>query len=205
MYTLVVIDRDGTLIKDPYGYFPHGFSNWRNNLEFYDRVFEGLKLLQESGIYLAVITNQSGVALGLIEERDVIDVNNAIAEEMEVRGIKLPFFYCIEIPPEYAREHEIARRDLIKATERRKPGIGMVLEAARYYGIDGKEYQVFSIGDKDTDVLTGINAGGYGVLVKTGEYESSLSHVEELARLYPERVFIAENFYQACELIVRKS
>ncbi len=202
MEKLAVIDRDGTLIKDPYGYFPYKIPDWRNKIEFYEGVIEGLELLINNDVYLAVLTNQAGVARGLIEEEDVKAVNEFIRRIIFTQtGIVVPFFYCIEVPSEYAQKYEIKRPELLRDSKRRKPNIGMIREAAEHYGLTN--YTVYSIGDKATDILTGLNAGGIGILVKTGEFEKYLNEIESLRRTNPNKVFIAQDFYEACELIVK--
>ncbi|MBU5687914.1 MAG: HAD-IIIA family hydrolase [Candidatus Aenigmatarchaeota archaeon] len=191
---LVGVDRDNTLIKDPYGYFPYGIENWREKIEFCEGVLDGLKLLQGKNVFIAVISNQAGVARGYFELETVEEVNRLINEQLEENGIKpLPFFYCPYVDKEYAQRNGIPLDSPYvddEKAKRRKPNKFMLEEAAEYYGFKLHELRIFTIGDKDTDVYTGLYAGGIGILV--GPYKKGLDL---------RNVLFADNFYKASILI----
>ena len=72
MVPAVFLDRDGVINKD-IGYFsdPKKLAIFRSSLE-------GLRALQEAGFILIVVTNQSGIARGLISEKDVQNLHDVM-------------------------------------------------------------------------------------------------------------------------------
>ena len=69
-YECIFLDRDGTINIDP------GYISKVEDFEFYDYTFNALELLSSLTKYFIIITNQSGVSRGLIEEKELIKINN---------------------------------------------------------------------------------------------------------------------------------
>ena len=97
-----------------------------------------------------VVTNQSGLSKGLISAAQYEAVNAELLRQLP-GGIDAVYF-CPDHP-----EHPTARR---------KPGTGMLEEAARDHGIDLS--RSWMVGDKSIDVVCGRRAGCRTVLVRTG-------------------------------------
>ena len=118
----------------------------------YAGVPEALARLKARGFLTVIVTNQSGIARGHFTEADFHAVQ---ARFMELVGPGLidAMYYCADHPD--------------AATERRKPGPGMLLDAARDHGIDLA--QSWMIGDRGGDVEAGRRAGVRSILVRTGE------------------------------------
>lgn len=137
----VLFDRDGTLVVDvPYNSDP-------DLVQLVPGAVQALNRLREHGILTAVVTNQSGIARGLLT-RDQVDAVNARLAELLNPG---PFFVC---------EHVAA-----DGCDCRKPQPGLVLQAAGSLGLDPADCAV--IGDIGTDVAAALAAGARPVLVPT--------------------------------------
>ncbi|MGN6441794.1 MAG: D-glycero-alpha-D-manno-heptose-1,7-bisphosphate 7-phosphatase [Arthrobacter sp.] len=138
----VLFDRDGTLVVDvPYNGDPGKVRPMAGAKEVLDS-------LRAAGIATGVISNQSGIARGLITAEDVAKVN-ARVEEL------LGPFDVWEVCP-HAEQDGCACR---------KPAPGMVHSACRKLGIAASEAAL--IGDIGADVGAAEAAGATGVLVPT--------------------------------------
>jgi HAD superfamily hydrolase (TIGR01662 family) len=147
----VLFDRDGTLVVDvPYNGDP-------DRVVAMPAAADALAALRGAGIPTAVISNQSGIGRGLLDEVAVGEVNRRIEE---VLG---PFGYwaiCPHGPDE--------------GCWCRKPRPGLVIEAAAALGF--KCEQVAVIGDIGADIAAAHAAGARGILVPT-----SVTRPEEVA------------------------
>ncbi|MEV7638168.1 HAD family hydrolase [Pseudarthrobacter enclensis] len=138
----VLFDRDGTLVVDvPY----NGDPDLVRPMPGAKAVLDSLR---DRGIATGVVSNQSGIARGLISEADVSAVN-ARVEEL------LGPFDVWEVCPHSEQDNCGCR----------KPAPGMVHSACRRLGID--ESRTALIGDIGADVRAAAAAGATGVLVPT--------------------------------------
>ena len=139
----VLFDRDGTLVHDvPYNGDPA-------LVQPVPRAREALDLLRGAGIRVGVISNQSGVARGMITTRQVEAVNARIEE---VLGPFDVWEYCPHGPDDDCKC--------------RKPLPGMVLEAAERLALQPAQCVV--VGDKQSDLEAAIAAGATGIFVRSG-------------------------------------
>lgn len=143
----VFFDRDGTLCRDA-----HYLNSW-DNFELLPGLLT-LRLLKERGFLLMGVTNQSGIARGIVDEPFVLDVNRVFTDRYWFDD----FLYCPHGP------HDNCGC--------RKPEPGMMHEARLKYRINLKES--FVVGDKDADMLLAKSAGAKGILVLTGQQKESL-------------------------------
>lgn len=153
MKRAVFLDRDGTInVEKDYLYQAAEF-------EFIPGAIEAIKLLNQSGVLVIVVTNQSGVARGYYTEDDVINLHRHIASELERSGAHVDaWLYC--------PHHPTGRGSYALPCSCRKPLPGMLFEAAQRYSID-LEHSVM-IGDKRADIEAGKSAGCSVILVRTG-------------------------------------
>ncbi|MBI4148483.1 HAD-IIIA family hydrolase [Candidatus Woesearchaeota archaeon] len=199
----VGVDRDNTLVNDA-GYLGKD-SDWKRTLTFCSYALEGLRLLKaDSRIKVVVATNQAGIARGHYGEDRAREVNQYIDFLLKSEGLNLDgVHFCPYVDRHYAVEKNLAPDNpwVIEPCEFRKPGIGMLQQAAADLGMTLDQFdRIYFVGDKKTDVETGLNAGGTGILIKKSEKESNA--VQQLALNHPGRVFWAENFQHAAEIII---
>jgi D-glycero-D-manno-heptose 1,7-bisphosphate phosphatase len=116
-----------------------------------DGAAEALCKLKAAGFRLVIITNQSGIARGLLTEADFQAVQVRLLELLG-DGLIEATYMCPDGPA--------------GDSGRRKPSPAMVLEAARDLRLDLA--RSWFVGDKDIDVQCGLNAGTRAVLVRTG-------------------------------------
>lgn len=133
------LDRDGVVLK----YFP--YLKDVEKVELNTGLTALIKFLKEKGFVVGMISNQAGVAKGLISEQQHDDVHNRMLELLQKHSINLDFF-------EYCKTHENGTVDgLNKKSVLRKPQPGMVCKASNAFDIDICES--FMIGDNISDVL----------------------------------------------------
>jgi D-glycero-D-manno-heptose 1,7-bisphosphate phosphatase len=112
-----------------------------------------IRRLNEAGLPVFVVTNQSGVARGYFPEALVWEVHERMRRQLLSEGARLDgIYYC---------PHGSA-----DACECRKPAPGMIEQAAREHQLDLQGS--FLVGDSFRDMETAFRAGCKGVLVRTG-------------------------------------
>lgn len=153
------LDRDGTLIEEV------GHLADPDDLRVLPGAAAGVKRLREAGAVVVIVTNQPVVARGLIDEAGVRRIHDKLEKILAADGASVDAIYYCPHHPE--KSHPEAndpkyRRDC----ECRKPKPGMLIEAARRFGVDMA--RSFMIGDTTRDMLTARNAGCRAVLVRTG-------------------------------------
>ena len=105
----------------------------------------GLKKLREAGFKLIGVTNQSGIARGIVNEQFVKDSNDYLQKELSIDA----FFYCPHHPDENC--------------PCRKPEPMLLLRARNIHRIDLRKSYV--IGDKESDVRLAKKTGATGILI----------------------------------------
>jgi len=132
------LDRDGVLNVD------HGYAYKPEDLELIPTAAAAVRLLNEAGYYVIVVTNQSGVARGYYPEAAVSVFNAHMQKVLLADGARIDaFYYCPHHPEGKIKELAIRCRC-------RKPQPGMLEQAARDWPIDRS--RSFLIGDKDIDM-----------------------------------------------------
>jgi len=133
------LDRDGVLNVD------HGYVHRPEQLEWVAGAPESVRLLNEAGYYVLVITNQSGVARGFFDETAVKSFHAHMQNVLNGKGAHIDaFYYCPHHP-------EGTVKAFAMACSCRKPRTGMLEWAAREWPIDIP--RSFFIGDKDADMV----------------------------------------------------
>ena len=139
------LDRDGVInVEKNYIYKVE-------DVEFIEGIFALLKHYQDNGYLLFIVTNQAGIARGFYKEEDFHNITKWMNEVFASKGINITKVY-------FDPTHEIYgigkyKRDSFD----RKPNPGMIFKARDEYNLDLDNSIL--IGDKDSDIEAGINAG----------------------------------------------
>lgn len=155
----VFLDRDGTINLAPP---PGRYVAAPAELELLPGAVEAIRLLNRSGIWTAVVTNQRGIAKGLMSERDLEAVHERLRQQLADGGAHLDAIYHCP--------HEQDRCDC------RKPRPGMLLRAqSEHPGL--RFSQAAMVGDSESDVRAGLAAGACAVLLADRAPGSCAEHV----------------------------
>ena len=150
----VFLDRDGTLIEDV------GYVDRLDRLRFYPWSIEAVRLLRRAGYAVVVVTNQAGVARGMVPEQVVHDVCELIQRTLAQAGERLDgHYYCPHLPDAPVETYR-------RRCSCHKPQPGMLRQAASDLDLDLEQSIV--VGDRWTDVEMARAVGAKGVLVRTG-------------------------------------
>jgi len=148
----IFLDRDNTLIEDP------GYINDPDQVKLLDGVTEALIELQNMGYKLVVVSNQSGVARGIVTEEVLGKIHDRLKQLLAEKNLFLDkIYYCPYHPdgviPKYRKE-----------SDWRKPSPGMLLAAAGEMDIDLS--CSWSIGNNSRDIEAGSRAGCKTILLE---------------------------------------
>ncbi len=179
----VFLDRDGTLIKHV-----HYLAD-PAQVELLPGAAEALKKLRAAGFRCVLVTNQSAIGRGLITEARLHEIHAAMSRQLAEQGTSLDgIYFCPDAPAGDDRT--------VVENQKRKPGPGMLLEAAADLGLELAES--WMVGDYISDVLAGLNAGCRSILV--GSQEPETSRLETAAGSI--RYLTASDFAAAAEMIL---
>ena len=154
MKKAIFLDRDGTLNVDV------GYLHRLEDLELYPWTGDALRLLKRAGYVLVVVTNQSGIAHGLIAPGFVETCHAEMRRRLQAAGADLDaLYFCNHHPRGSVAGLGVDCRC-------RKPLPGMVEDAVRDLGVDPAQSWV--VGDKWLDVNLAHAVGARSILVRTG-------------------------------------
>jgi D-glycero-D-manno-heptose 1,7-bisphosphate phosphatase len=158
MIRCVFFDRDGIVNRPP----PAGdyVPRWEE-FELMPGFAPVMRAARDKGYAAVIVTNQRGVARGLVARAAVEDIHRRLRQRLaEEHGLELlDVLYC---------PHEEG------ACECRKPRPGLLLRAARRHGIDLASS--WMIGDTDRDVEAGRRAGCRTILVSAAASSAQPDH-----------------------------
>jgi D-glycero-D-manno-heptose 1,7-bisphosphate phosphatase len=183
----VFLDRDGTINKDV------GYPGSYDSIEIYPFSFEAVRKLNKAGFITVVVTNQSGVGRGLIEEDALKDIHTKLQKAFEAQNARLDqIYYC----PHYISS---AFPEYRKDCSCRKPKPGMAQKAESELGIDPS--RSYMIGDKTEDMLFGMTIKATPILLMTGYGRHALKELKDLGK---KPAFVAENLLEAANWILER-
>lgn len=160
MKKLLLIDRDGTIIKEPEDEQIDSF----DKLVFVEGVFNALSFITQHTDYeLVMVSNQDGLGTDSFPEETFWPVHNFIIQTLKGEGI------------EFARQH-IDNHFPEDNSPYRKPGVAMLTEY-----IDSPEYDLansYVIGDRESDAQLAVNLGCKSLIIgKDGMTWSKIAEI----------------------------
>jgi D-glycero-D-manno-heptose 1,7-bisphosphate phosphatase len=139
------LDRDGVINID------HGYVSSKENFEFVDGIFGLCQTARRLGYLIFVVTNQAGIGRGYYTEQDFIKLTEWMCGVFSDKGVVIDsVYFCPSHPEHGVGEYKID-------SPYRKPGPGMIFQAAEEFGVDLASSVL--VGDKETDIQAGIAAG----------------------------------------------
>jgi D-glycero-D-manno-heptose 1,7-bisphosphate phosphatase len=172
----VFLDRDGTINA---GIPFHERVDSVDKVQLLPNTLQALRELAELDYAIFIITNQAGISEGRITLDQFNDINNEVLRQISSTGINVHETYLCP-------HSEDATCDC------RKPKPKLLQDAAKQHGVDLAAS--WMIGDRPSDVLTGVNAGTRTILVMTGAPDAIAPQANFTAPSLLEAVrYIADN------------
>lgn len=146
---LVLLDRDGVINVDR----PDSVKSIDECVMIKGSA-QAIARLNQAGIPVCVVTNQSVVGRGIISASQLDAIHEYIKHQLAQSGAHLDgILACFDTPE--------------NPTHRRKPGAGMLIEAMQMFG--AAPHETLMIGDAITDMQAAASAGCARALVRTGK------------------------------------
>lgn len=176
----VFLDRDGTIIEDT------GYLKDPARIRLLPGAAEAVARINAKGLLAIVVTNQSGIARGLLSEAEYQATERRLDELLAASGAHVDAHYhCPHLP------------ELTGSCECRKPGTFLYRQAADRFNIDLSDS--WWVGDRARDVLPAAAMGGRGMLV-LGDSDDVAMPDTKAHRVAPVR-----DLATAVELILKES
>ena len=161
----VFLDRDGTINKYV------GFLRDIHDFELLPGVSSAVRAINEAGYLCIVVTNQPIIARGEVSVQELEEIHNKMETLLGYDGAYLDAIYYCPHHPHKGYAKEIA--ELKIECNCRKPRPGMLLQAAKEFHIDLAES--WMVGDCESDILAGKNAGCKTCLLGRGDFGQDIS------------------------------
>jgi len=177
---VIFLDRDGAINKKP----PKAdyIKNW-NEFEFLPGSIEAISLLTKDGYDIYLISNQAGIARGMITENDLKEIHEKMKKELDRHGAKISgIYYC--------------PHGWDEGCECRKPKPGMFFQAEREHHINLTK--AIFIGDDERDLQAGNAAGCKTILVNPEN--NLLKVVKSLVESSPKTRYV--NYEMLCDCLL---
>jgi D-glycero-D-manno-heptose 1,7-bisphosphate phosphatase len=177
----VFLDRDGTLNVRPR---EHEYVTKERDFVWLPRAAEGVARLAQAGFVLTVVSNQRGVARGLVMPSVLREIEERIQDDLAVYGCAIGAFrYCFH--------------DRDDGCQCRKPKPGMIVDLARELDLDLDRSWV--IGDAESDVRAGAAAGCRTAFV--GDAELALAPDVVAPSLFAASDLILQRTTEGCSAV----
>jgi histidinol-phosphate phosphatase family protein len=146
----VFLDRDGTIMEDAH------YIKSPEKVRLLPGAAAAVKRINDAGIPVIVITNQSGIARGIFTVEDYEKVRTRFESLLRDEGAHIDAsYYCPHLP------------DDPPVCNCRKPGIQMFEQAIAEHGIDSRNAAY--IGDRWRDVVASKKLGGRSIVIESSE------------------------------------
>lgn len=141
MTPALFLDRDGVINVD------HAYVHRKEDFHFVDGIFELVAAAKQAGYLVVIVTNQAGIGRGYYTEEDFHQLMNWVKEQFVTRGGAIDGIYFCPYHP----EHGLGTYR--KESLHRKPGPGMLIQAAQDLNID--MHRSIMVGNNDSDIQAG--------------------------------------------------
>lgn len=177
MEKVVFLDRDGVISKDS----PDHIKSWEE-FHFLPRSKDAIKLLNDAGFNIILITNQSVIARKMVTKKELEEMHSNMKKEIEQHGGKIKnIYYCPHHPDD--------------GCDCRKPKPGLLKKAIEENDIDGSKS--YMVGDRIMDVLAGKSVGCKTIIIPS---ELGSKELKE-STVTPD--YIAKDLFDAAEWIIK--
>jgi len=175
----VFLDRDGTLNQDS------GYVRTPETFFVFPDSGAALAQLNQAGLLVMVVTNQSGIARGYLSHQDLKLIHDKLRMEIQRHGAWIDdIFVC----PHHPDEGCLCR----------KPGTGLLEEASHRYDVDLN--RSYFVGDKVLDVQVANRVGAKGVLVLSGPQSQEAVKAHTSGKVHAD--FVANGIQEAVSWIL---
>jgi D-glycero-D-manno-heptose 1,7-bisphosphate phosphatase len=176
----VFLDRDGTINEEM------AYPDSLNQILVFPQTAPAIRRLNEAGLKVVVITNQSGVGRGYFPLAFVNEVYFYLREHLAAEGARLDGqYFCPHLPEEDC--------------PCRKPKPELILRAGRDLDLDLAHS--YLVGDRFKDIETAANAGVKGILVLTGYGRGEYESLRDEAPVQP--IYVAQDLADAANWILK--
>lgn len=184
----VFLDRDGTINEEM------GYINHIERFHLLPQSAQAIRLLNQYGWKVVVITNQSGVARGYFPESLIHQVHQKMKDHLREEGAYLDaIYYCPHHPdvgfPPYRQKCQC-----------RKPATGLIEQAVKDLDLDLARSYV--VGDRGMEIEFGHRVGAKTILVLTGYGKGEWQYCRNQWNVQPD--YVAEDLFHAVQWIIQK-
>lgn len=146
---IILIDRDGVINeKAPQGEY---IKSWKE-FKWIEDTVQSMRHLASQGFSFIIVTNQAGIARGMVSEKELINMHKLMVAELDSKGIKIhDIFVC----PHHWKDN----------CNCRKPKAGLFLQISKKYML--RMDTTLYIGDDIRDAEAAYNAGCGSVLISS--------------------------------------
>ncbi len=177
----VFLDRDGTLNEDS------GYVTSPEQLVLFPGVPEALARLNDIGVQVILVTNQSAIGRGFMTADDFQLIHQKLVDLLQVHDGSIDaVYYC----PHHPNEDCACR----------KPNIAMIQQAAVDFSLDLS--RCYFVGDKWSDLEAASRVGASGVLVRSSDYSTAALQARDHGQF--SIAYVADTFVQAVDWIVQE-
>ena len=151
MNKAIFLDRDGVLINNQHHYYI-----WKSSqMEFIDGVFENLKMLQQKGFQLYIVSNQGGISRGLYTKENILTLHKELIETFRKNQVTISdILFC----PHHSEKEKCLCR---------KPESLMIDKLVAKYDLNAQQSTL--IGDSESDMKAAAMAGIHGIKIKANQ------------------------------------
>ena len=169
------LDRDGTIIRDA------NYLRDPKDVDLLPGAGAAIRRLNDAGVAVIVVTNQSGIARGLLTRADYDAVRARLDDLLAKEGARITASYMCPHHP-----------DATGACDCRKPGLAMYTQAIEEHALDAKRSAF--IGDRWRDVAASSALGGLPILI-----DAPSTPQEDLVRARGEAISIVRDLGTAVD------